>query len=523
MQIHSGHVHHPVTRAARWSARWLVLWLAPLSAWAVPAEAPPAAATVVIETGTVAGTQTQDVRKFLGLPYAAAPTGERRWRNPAPAQPWPDVRDATQAGAGCPQPENPVRGLGPDRQDEDCLFLNVWSPTNAQALPVMVWIHGGAHRMGAGTLPFYDGTALARRGVVLVTINYRLGYLGYFSHPALAGEGEGGNFGLADQIAALQWVQRNIAGFGGDPQRVTVFGESAGGASVLQLMALPQAHGLFAAAIVQSGGGWAQPATQDTLQRQVRTALAGGGVAASADAAALRGLPAHTLVRAQAGDRALGFGPFLDGISVTRPAWSAFREGRQAQVPLLIGSNTWEGSLMQAMDIGEHGRRLAESTAVRDLYRRETDDDAIRQGLVFGDLVFVAPARWTAAAHARKAPAWLYRFGYVRSARRGTVPGVAHAGEIPYVFDTLGRSGGGALLAEMSASDLKMAADMADCWVAFARDGIPACGLGAWDAYSRSRDNTLDIGNEGAMQVERLRARILDAADRFFAPDARRR
>ncbi|WP_165967375.1 carboxylesterase/lipase family protein [Luteimonas aestuarii] len=477
---------------------------------------------VQVEAGPLAGERREGVDRFLGIPYAAAPTGERRWRPPAPATGWDGLRDVTVAGAACPQASQQAIGVAPARQDEDCLFLNVWAPADAERLPVMVWIHGGAHRFGAGSLPYYEGASLAGRGVVVVTLNYRLGYLGYFSHPALDGEDAGGNFGFMDQLAALHWVQRNIAAFGGDPARVTVFGESAGGVAVLMLMASPEAEGLFAGAIVQSGGGWAMLPDAVAMRRRVQAGLDRIDMPADADASVLRAVPAERLVDAIAADRSLGFGPFVDGVSVVRQPVDVFRNGRQASVPLLIGSNTWEGSLMQALDPGEQGRRLADSKAVRELYRNETQDDAVRQQLLFGDLVFGAPARWIAAMQARKSSAWLYRFGYVRSGRRGQVPGVGHGSEIPYVFDVLGRSGGGASMSEMSEADLRMSRDVADCWVAFATHGRPDCVFAPWDAYSRRRDNTMDIADDEARQVQRLRAPILDAIDRFFSPDARR-
>ncbi|MCR6663613.1 MAG: carboxylesterase family protein [Luteimonas sp.] len=475
-----------------------------------------------VAQGVLAGEARDGVRRFLGIPYAAPPTGARRWRAPEPARAWDGERVATAAGAACPQTSRPAVGIAPDAQDEDCLFLNVWAPADAEALPVMVWIHGGAHRFGAGSLPYYDGASLARRGVVVVTLNYRLGYLGYFSHAALAGEGGGGNFGFMDQLAALRWVRDNITAFGGDPARVTVFGESAGGVAVLMLMASPEAEGLFAGAIVQSGGGWARLPGMQAMRQRVQAGLDTIDVPADADASTLRALPAQALVQAAAVDRSLGFGPFMDNVSMTRQPVDAFHTGRQAAVPLLIGTNTWEGSLMQALDVGEQGRQVADGTLARELYRHETSDDALRRQLVFGDFAFVAPARWIAASQSRRASAWLYRFGYVRSARRGEVPGVAHGSEIPYVFDVLGRSGGGAPLAEMSEADLAMSAEVADCWVAFATLGRPDCAFAPWDAYSRRRDNTMDITDDGARQVQRLRARILDAYDRFFAPNASR-
>jgi para-nitrobenzyl esterase len=227
---------------------------------AAVAHAGPTAATA---SGRVEGTEVDGVAVFKGLPYAAAPVGALRWRAPQPAPAWQNTRDATRYGPACTQKRGPSLEGGGDvgPTSEDCLFVNVWTP-NAEpgaALPVMVWIHGGAFVIGSGSLPFTDGTVLARRGVVVVSFNYRLGPLGFVVHPALEREATAqpapANFGLQDQIAALRWVQRNIAAFGGDPKRVTIFGESAGAQSVLALMASPPARGLFQHAIAQSPYG----------------------------------------------------------------------------------------------------------------------------------------------------------------------------------------------------------------------------------------------------------------------------
>lgn len=491
----------------------LALAFAGAPAWA-DSERPRAS----IDSGALVGSVHDGVRAFLGIPYAAAPVAERRWRKPTAPAAWTDVRDASKFAAACPQPALQNIGLMPPERSEDCLYLNVWAPAKTDArVPVMVWIHGGANRIGAGSLPYYDGSELARRGVAVVTFNYRIGYLGYFSHPALDGEGQGGNFGLLDQIQALVWVQRNIAAFGGDPKQVTVFGESAGAGAVLQLLTNDKADGLFARAIIESGGGWQQPITRHAMQDRVEQALRKIGIAGKVDAQTLRSLDAQKLIDAQSGDREMGFGPFLDETTVTASPAAVIRESRQAAVPLMIGSNTWEGSLMQSVDIGERGSRLANLPKVRELYRNEAKTDAERMQLLFGDLVFAAPARWVAANHARRASVFLYRFGYVRSARRGEVAGVAHGGEVPYVFDTLG----GIAAVGLSDTDRATAAAVADCWVAFAKSGRPDCRLGTWNAYSRAGDNTFVIGNEGAAEKNHDRADILDAIEKYFGPGRR--
>lgn len=486
-----------------------------------------AAPSVQVADGKLVGTNHNGVRAFMGIPFAAAPTGERRWRAPAPATAWIGARDATQGGPACPQPARPAGALSthvPLAQSEDCLNLNVWAPADASAahpLPVFVWIHGGANMLGDASAPYYDGAKLAQRGIVVVGINYRLGYLGYFAAPALGAEHGPGNFALLDQIAALRWVQKNIAAFGGDPKRVTIGGESAGGEAVLQLMTVNAARGLFAQAVVESGGGWRKTPTREGMTGKIRAGFAAVGLDADADADAdsLRAIPVAKLIQAESVDRQLGFGPFLDGVSVTEDPSAVFRAGKQAAVPLLIGSNTWEASLMRALPANAKTQKLADSAAVKRLYQGEAQGAVAVQQHLFNDVVMAAPARWVAREQSKRAPTWLYRFGYVRTAHRDSMPGAPHGGELPYVFDTLEQSDvgkGGAL----SAQDIAMASAVADCWAAFVRSGKPECALGAWQRYAAASDNTMDIGTEHSAEVSHLRAGILDAVDRFFSPNA---
>ncbi len=483
------------------------------------------APSVQVVGGKLVGTSHDGVRAFLGIPFAAAPMGERRWRAPAPAAAWLGARDATQPGPACPQPARPAGALSthvPLAQSEDCLNLNVWTPADASAahsLPVFVWIHGGANMLGDASAPYYEGARLAHRGLVVVSINYRLGYLGYFAAPALEAEHGPGNFALLDQIAALAWVQKNIAAFGGDPKRVTIGGESAGGEAVLQLMTASAAHGLFAQAIVESGGGWRKTPTREEMTAKIRAGFSGAGLAADADAQTLRKIPVEKLIQAESVDRQLGFGSFLDGVSVSEDTSKVFLAGKQAPVPLLIGSNTWEASLMRAQPANTKARQLADSAAVKRLYKDEADSsDAVMQHL-FTDLVMAAPARWVAREQSKRAATFLYRFGYVRTARRDSMPGTPHGGELPYVFDTLEKSdvGQGSTL---STQDTATASAVADCWAAFVRSGKPECALGAWAAYDAAGGMTMDIGNEHTAVVSHLRAGILDAMDRFFSPNA---
>jgi len=464
---------------------------------AVPSLAAEAPA-VAVDSGALAGVSDSGIDVYKGIPYAAPPVGPLRWMPPQSPAKWSGTRDAKSFGAICPQPARPDAVLAAGAglpQSEDCLFLNVWAPHGVRHAPVMVWIHGGAHRFGSGASPLYDGAQFARDGVVLVTINYRLGLLGYFAHPALtkaaSSDAPLGDYGEMDQIAALQWVKRNIAAFGGDPANVTVFGESAGGASILYLMSAPAAKGLFAKAIVESGGGWGKETTlaekeADGADFATKQGLPG----ADATLEQLRAIPADKTFDIPA---ALGFGPFVDGRLVTESPQHAFARGDQAHVPLIIGSNSFEASLMKSFAIPPD-RILARLTPnARALYAGvATDDQALAQA-VFTDSIMGAPAHWVAGRASASAPAFLYHFSYVLSMRRATSPGAGHGSEIPYVFGT-----GTALAARFGASlapdDLAMETLMHSCWVGFAKTSTPRCDGATWPAFTPSSDTLMEFG-----------------------------
>ena len=330
----------------------LVLAIAGAMAGAAARSAEPPRAHV--EGGEVVGVESRSAKIFRAIPYAAPPIGPLRWRPPAPAPPWSGARAATAPGAACPQKVSPgVPNLGGyiGPVSEDCLTLDVTAPKEARRAPVMVWVYGGGNVAGATNLPSCDAAGFARDRVVLVAMNYRLGPLGFFAHPALTAEAAKSqplvSYGLMDQIAALKWVKRNIAAFGGDPANVTLFGESAGGEDVLQLMATPTARGLFNKAIVQSGGGWNPlPDLKTAEAAGVELASKVGLPGAAATAAQLRALPAEALVAA--GGRA---GPVVDGRLIRESATVAFVRGDEAAVPLIIGSNSNEASLMRAFGL----------------------------------------------------------------------------------------------------------------------------------------------------------------------------
>jgi para-nitrobenzyl esterase len=474
--------------------RALIAFMA-LFACATPAGAQ---SLVRLESGQVRGVASDGVQTFKAIPFAAPPIGDLRWRPPAPAAHWDGVRDASDYGPACPQPARDNRGGGrADVQSEDCLSLNIWAQDGARNLPVMVWIHGGGHRVGAGSFPLYDGAALARQGVVLVTINYRLGLLGYFAHPSLTAEASAdaplGNYGFMDQIAALEWVQRNIAAFGGDPSRVTVFGESAGGASIVYLLTSPRARGLFHGAIVQSGGGLQRPGALAEHERNGIEAMARIGLPANASAADLRAATTAQVTSALGTLEGLGFGEFIDGRLITEAPARAFAEGRAADVPLMIGANDNEANVITSLGVTGSalnvlGPRLPQ---LRTLYGDVAEEEFTRQAL--GDAFFVAPAAWVAAQTASGAPSYLYHFTYVIERRRGTAPGANHGTEIPYIFQTWDRLP--IPPAFIIRQDRAFGDMISSCWVSFARTGAPACnGAPAWPAYSASADRLMLFG-----------------------------
>ena len=469
------------------------LALAVLASFPACAAAPP---TVTIDSGALAGSDESGIDVYKGIPYAAPPVGAMRWMPPAPPAPWSGTRPATAFGAICPQPPRPDRAIAAGAglpQSEDCLSLNVWAPHDVRHAPVMVWIHGGGHRFGSSASPLYDGTEFARDGVVLVSINYRLGLLGYFAHPALmraAAPGAPlGNYGQMDQMAALSWVKRNIAAFGGDPDNVTVFGESAGGSSILYLLATPSATGLFAKAIVESGGGWGAETTLAAKESEGSAFATKAGLpGADATLDQLRSIPVEKTFDIP---MALGFGPFVDGRLVKESPQHAFARGDATDVPLIIGSNSFEASLMRSFSIPPERILSRLSPQARALYAdAATTDEGLAQA-VFTDTVMGGPAHWVAGRASSGAPSFLYHFSYVPERRRDSVPGAGHGTEIPYVFAT-----GTALAARFGISlapnDLAMEQLMHSCWVDFAKSGRPLCN--GWPAYTPANDTLMEFG-----------------------------
>lgn len=481
--------------------------------------APPQVKT---EAGLVSGKLEGDLQVYRGLPFAQAPVGALRWQPAQPATPWTGVLKANDFGPGCLQKtqmtaaERAMSGAAPDSVSEDCLTLNIWAPAKTdRPLPVMVWLHGGGHVAGAGSLPFYDGSSFARDGVVLVTVNYRLGLFGYFAHPALtkaaSPDAPLGSYGTTDQLEALRWVQRNIAAFGGDPANVTLFGESAGGISTLTLMSIPTAKGLFAKAIVQSGLGWNEPQNLATAEAEgVAAATLHGldGKAATPDQ--LRGLSGEALIKAASSFKP---GPIVDGRLLHQSPVLAFAKGETLALPLIIGSNSNEGSLIAHIDPANVLSKASPEMikASKAFYGADAATDASLASLIWRDATFAGPARWVARKASVRSSTWLYHFDYVPERLRNRSKGTNHGYEIPFVFDSWRAVG--ARAAFLTAADHAQTAIVQSCWVAFAKTSVPTCdGAPAWPAYSADQDQLMDFAPVNQIKAGHNKA-ILDSIE----------
>jgi para-nitrobenzyl esterase len=463
--------------------------------------------------GELVGRLDGDVATYKNIPFAAPPVGPLRWSPPQPAPAWKVARDATAFGPACPQTVNKdgrINGggyFGPI--SEDCLNLNVVAPRSAHGAPVLVWIFGGANIYGANSVASYNGASFAHDGVVVVTVNYRLGALGFFAHPALtkaAKPGEPlGSYAIMDQIAALEWVQKNIAAFGGDPKTVTVAGESAGGVNILTLLSTPAAKGLFQRAMVESGGGWGRPKLLDQAESEGKALAIKLGAPPDATLEQLRALPLDALVAATG-----RVGPIVDGRLLKQGATEAFARGDNLHVPLLIGSNSYEASLMVSFNFPAAAYLATVPAATKAAYAQDAPDEATLARNLFTDQVMGAPARWIAGKSAAAAPTWLYYFSYVRVKQRARLPGANHASEIPYVFDDQDRIP--VYSTEIVDEDRAVAKLMHSCVVGFVKTGTPACDGQDWPAYTPARDQLLEFGVSSGVRTH-LRKPLLDAAE----------
>ncbi len=457
--------------------------------------------------GAVRGVAQDGLDVFKGIPYAAPPVGALRWKPPASAPVWSDVRDASDFGPACLQPKPRAGSIYASilkSMSEDCLSLNVWTPEKARKAPVLVWIHGGSLIAGSSSESMYDGAALAKRGIVVVSINYRLGVLGYMAHPELSAESPdhvSGNYGLLDQIAALKWVRKNIAAFGGDPANVTISGESAGGLSVMYLLASPAARGLFTKAIAESAYMVSTPELRDKkyghIPAETMGAMTGEKLGAKT-LADLRAMDAATLTSAAL---AAGFQTFgaIDGKILPRQLVDTFDKGEQAHVPILAGFNSGEIRSLRFLAPPPPADAAAYEKEIRARYGDLADDFLkLYPSSDVPEAVLLAPRDalygWTAERLVRKQtaagqPGFLYYFDHGYPAAEAAGLHGFHASEIPYVFGTARMSPPAWPKNPDTPAEAKLTAAMGDYWASFARDGVPkAAGQPAWKAYGTERN-----------------------------------
>ena len=507
--------------------------------------APPAAmldpdVPVAVTGGEIRGAPVDDnpdIVAFKGVPYAAPPVGDLRWKPPRPVVAWDGVRDATASGPICMQ-TGPAWIRAPnagedDPESEDCLFLNIWAPRETrEPLPVMVWIHGGGFFNGAGSLPIYDGTRIAENGVVVVSINYRLNVFGFFAHPALSAEsphGASGNYGLLDMVAALEWVRDNVAAFGGDPDRVTIFGESAGGGAVMALLLVPQSEGLFHGAI--SGSTWVYGWDRELREPlgdwvsaegqgvQVAESLGASGAAALDTLRAATSDELQAAANANAGNLMLRTGyvwaPNVDGRVIPGDPLAMYEAGLQHDVPLITGMTSNEGiGVAQRSDIED---AEAFESYVRTVYPAVADEmiahygvtspEAARPGVarLMSDMRFAGPVRVQVETHAQvSSPVWLYHFTRVPPTALGSaVNGAYHGGDLVYWFGTLaagpgppgGRPHPMAIHGDWTETDRRLSETIIAYWTRFAATGDPnRDDLPAWPAFEPPAGRHLDLG-----------------------------
>jgi len=469
---------------------------------------PVSAATVIAKTpdGMLQGEVVRKLHVFRGISYAQAPVGALRWRPPVPVPKWSGIREARKFGPACVQPKvrpGSIYTWELPPTSEDCLSLNVTAPADARGAPVFFWIHGGALTTGVGSDPLYDASELAGRGLVVVTINYRMGVLGYLAHPQLSAESAdnvSGNYGLLDQIAALTWVKRNIAAFGGDASQVTIAGESAGGLSVMYLMAAPSARGLFARAIAESAYMISTPELRsrthgDLAQEAIGTWLA--DKLGARDIAALRAMDATQITNAAAGAGYLPFGS-VDGKVLPWQIVEAFDRGEQARVPILAGFNSGEIRSLRYLlpprpaDAATYEREIRAryadlATAFLERYPATDLDQsmlATTRDAMYGWTAERLVAKQTAIAM----PSYLYLWDHAYPAADEHGLHAFHASELPYVFGTADKTPPDWPKVPATTAERTLAAAMTDYWASFAREGAPrAQGQADWHPYGRER------------------------------------
>ncbi|WP_198354299.1 carboxylesterase/lipase family protein [Sphingomonas sp. MA1305] len=489
--------------------------------------------TVSVEGGALQGVveaADPQVRIFRGIPYAVAPVGALRWQAPRPAAHWSGVRAADTFGPRCMQQplfsDMMFRSPAPS---EDCLYLNVWTPAGAgkaRGLPVLFYLHGGGFAAGDGSEKRYDGAAMARRGIVVVTINYRLGVFGFLAHPALTAESRehsSGNYGMLDQAAALAWVRRNIAAFGGDPKRITIGGESAGSLAVSALMTSPLSRDAIAGAIGESGAVM-QTLTPAPLAAAERDGTAFAAAQGATTAAALRALPAETLLAAQSRQPGVAFRPVIDGYFLTEAPATSFADGRAAHVPLLVGTNTQEGPASAVLGdlpptVANYRAGLARMFGARAdaafaLYPAASDADVIAAATAVASDGFLAAQtwRWFDLSRRAGAPTYWYLFAHVRprmvsdTSGRPLPWGAVHSAEIEYALGNLDANP----LYVWTDADRQVSRTMSGYWANFVKTGDPnGAGLPRWPRAAADpaaiRRQVIDVDTRSAPFPEQAR------------------
>jgi len=496
---------------------------------------------VMTQSGAVIGEEVDGLHIYRGIPYASPPIGDRRWQEPIAVQPWTEPRQTKEFGAVCPQPDSEfIHYQG--HLDEDCLTLNIWTPKvqSSERLPVMVWIHGGGFSLGSSAETLYDGSALAKQGIVLVTINYRLGALGFLAHPALTAESarhSSGNYGIQDQIFALQWVRHNIQAFGGDPDKVTIFGQSAGAVSVTALMASPQAEGLFQRAIAQSGdaSNHLRCLTQsnqnlESMESLGQTFAENLGITSPAHALqSMRSKPWQSVVQAweetlresRVGTGIAGAGVTnhlgLDGYILQEEPSKTFATGRQQNVPFITGVVGNEGSVfasrlrintLQAYTTfleRAFGSSLAQHYSA--LYPAN-DDQTARQAFVdFLSDRFILGSRAMAKQMATIQPrTYFYQFTRVHPSASHREFGSYHGIELPYLFQVMSRN------EEFTPADIQLSDNLMRLWTQFAKTGSPSTAGINWPPFDSSTEHYLQLDREITVH-QHLRQQTLNALE----------
>ncbi len=467
---------------------------------------------IATDKGAVKGVQQESLRVFKGIPFASPPVGDKRWRAPTPPTAWQDVLQADSFAPACAQIIHPFMSLANHPVSEDCLYLNVWTPAtdDRRQLPVVVWIHGGGFSYGTTAMSLWDGAALAQRDVIVVSLAYRLSSFGFLAHPELSREagGHSGNYALMDQIAGLKWVQKNIAAFGGDPNKVTIMGESAGGVSVSLLAQAPAAKGLFRGVISQSGAAVVNTGSYLNLADAEQKGVELMQRAGASSLAELRDIPLEKILEATATHSTPGGStwPIIDGAVISGDPTELYRHGQQSDVALLIGNNELEGALFNRIKSADEYRAWVnqrfpdKADAIFAAYPAgDSDASAVKAAIDLGsDTTFAIQGYSWARLQDRhgQAPVYYYHWDHHPPARPGMWPGAIHGAELPYVFGTMKMRP-----QAWTDKDYAMSDQIMSYWSNFIKTGNPnGEGMTEWHPFSEAQPVALYF-NDGASRM----------------------